>query len=289
MTRRIAIATCPEYAALSDDDRPIVLGLAAAGVDAEPAVWNAEVDWSRYDAVLLRSVWDYHLHALAFSAWLDLLDQRRIPCWNPTSLVRWNLDKHYLSDLAARGIPTVPTLWLEHEDRLTPEAAAARVLDTGWPDLVVKPAVSAGAWRTLRLGRDQVAGETGTFREMLAAGSVMAQPFMSEILAEGEWSLLFFGGAFSHAVIKRPRDGDFRVQWTHGGRQVPVTPPASVVAQAQEVLAAAPSAGLYARVDGVLREGRLILMELEQIEPYLYLADVPGSVDRFVQALRERL
>jgi glutathione synthase/RimK-type ligase-like ATP-grasp enzyme len=203
--------------------------------------------------------------------------------------VRWNLDKRYLRDLAARGVPIVPTLWIEPGDGTTPEEAVRRIAEAGWPELVVKPTVSAGAWRTLRLRREEVGGRLDWLRESLAAGGLMAQPFLPEIVREGEHSLLFFDGVLSHAVLKRPRDGDFRVQWAHGGREVPVTPAASTVAEARAVLDAAPSAGLYARVDGVLRDGRLLLMELEQIEPYLFLGGAPGSAERFVRALCARL
>ena len=153
----------------------------------------------------------------------------------------------------------------------------------------MKPTVSAGAWRTLRLRAHEVPDRTNYLREVLEGSSLMVQPFMPEILEEGEHSLLFFGGEFSHAVLKRAREGDFRVQWTHGGRHVPTAPTPSILSQARATLAAAPSPGLYARVDGVIRGGRLILMELEQIEPYLFFAEGPGSLHRFVRALCARL
>ena len=286
---RIAIATCAEYADLCEDDRPIVAALAAAGVDARPVPWRADVAWGDFAAVLLRSAWDYHLHAAEFSAWLDRLDRERVPCWNPTSLVRWNMDKRYLRDLAAKGVATVPTIWIDGSRGLSAEAAAAEIARANWPEVILKPTVSAGAWRTLRLRRDEVAGATAYLREALAAGGLMAQPFLPEILGAGELSMLFFDGAFSHAVVKRPKAGDFRVQWTHGGTEVATTPTASILDQARAALAAAPSPALYARVDGVVRDGRLILMELEQIEPYLYLAESDGGTDRFVRALRARL
>ena len=117
----------------------------------------------------------------------------------------------------------------------------------------------------------------------------MAQPFLPEVVEQGEWSLVFFRGEWSHAVVKRPREGDFRVQWTHGGRHAGVAPPAGLVEQARAALAAAPAPGLYARVDGVVRDGRFLLMELEQIEPYLFFGERPGSSDRFVEAILREL
>lgn len=287
MNPKIALATCREFPDLYPDDHPIVAGLAAAGVPAEPVIWNDDVDWSAYAAVVLRSTWDYHLDAGAFFGWLDRLDRTQVPCWNPTSLVRWNLDKRYLKELAGEGVATVPTLWIERG--VASDEAVERILATGWPDLVVKPSVSAGAWKTLRLARAGVEGQAAYLDDVLAEGTLMVQSFMPEIVNDGEFSFLFFGGEFSHAVVKRPRSGDFRVQWSHGGTQAPVTPSAALVLQARAALAAAPSIGLYGRVDGIVRNGRLILMELELIEPYLHLSDGPGAVDRFVRALLARL
>ena len=289
MTGPLAIATCAAYPDLVPDDRFLVGALAAAGIPSVPVRWGAPVDWTAYRAVLLRSPWDYFEHEAAFRAWLGTLERARVPCWNPVPLVRWNLDKRYLRDLAQRGVAIVPTLWLEPSDGLSPEAAAARIASTGWPEVVVKPTVSAGAWRTLRLRRDEVAGHAEHLRTVLADGGLMVQPFLPEIVSEGEYSFLYFGGEFSHAVLKRAKPGDYRVQWTHGGTHVPATPAAALLEQAHAVLAAAPSAGLYARVDGVVRGGRLLLMELEQIEPYLFFEQGPGSMDRFVAALRARL
>ena len=289
MTPRLAIATCAEYPELVDDDRPLLAALAARGIEAGPVDWRADGAWADCGAVLLRSVWNYYEHADEFGAWLARLERDGVHCWNPPALVRWNLDKRYLRDLAAKGVATVPTLWVDRTTHGSADAVAARILETGWPDLVLKPAISAGAWRTLRLRREDVAGQTPYLRRVLEDGDLMVQPFVPEILEDGEHSLLFFDGRFSHAVRKRARAGDFRVQWTHGGTQAPTTPPAALVAQARAVLDAAPSAGLYARVDGVVRDGRLILMELEQIEPYLYFAEAPGSLDRFADALRARL
>lgn len=287
MSDVLAIATCHHYPALTDDDIPLVAALLAAGIPSQPVVWNADASWSSYSAVLLRSPWDYFQHAEAFSAWLDRLDREGVACWNPTSLVRWNLDKKYLRDLEAKGVLLLPTLWIDQGT--PPEEAIARIADTGWADLVVKPTVSAGAWRTLRVRREEIRSQAPFLREILSESTLMAQPFAPEITRDGELSLLFFSGKYSHSVVKKAKSGDFRVQWTHGGTQEEYRAPASLITQAEAVLAAAPSAGLYARVDGILRDGRLVLMELEQIEPYLFFAQGPGSLDRFVAEVKARL
>lgn len=281
----LVIATCQEYPGLLDDDRPFVEHLARRGVAVRPVVWDAPHDLAGVRGVLLRSVWDYYQKPVAFRAWLDRLEREGVRCWNPVPLVRWNMDKHYLRDLAARGVPVVPTRWIEPEQAGEVEQALAEVAAEGWPEVVLKPAISGGAWRTHRVRRADLPGQGAAVRTILTESAVLVQPFLPEIAAQGEVSLLFFGGAFSHAVLKRPRPGDYRVQWSHGGGQVPWTPSAEVLAQARAVLAAAPEPGLYARVDGVLQDGRLVLMELEQLEPYLFFAEGPGSPARFAEAL----
>jgi glutathione synthase/RimK-type ligase-like ATP-grasp enzyme len=283
----LAIATCREFPVLLDDDQPIVAGLAAHGVVAETVLWDEPRDWTRYAGVLLRSVWDYYQRPTEFLAWLAQLEARGVRLWNPIPLVRWNADKRYLRDLEARGVRVPPTCWVEPGTSV--EQALSAIRATGWDDLVVKPSVSGGAWRTLRLRRAELDGARAHLAEVLRDSALLAQPFLPEIVRDGELSLLFFGGRFSHAVRKRPKAGDYRVQWSHGGTQAALTPPPALIAEARAVFAAAPSPGLYARVDGILRDGHLLLMELEQLEPYLFLAEVPGSAERFVGALLEQL
>lgn len=289
MRPRIALATCAEFPRLSDDDQALLPALAAAGIDAEIALWRGGAAWSRFDGVLLRSVWDYFECVPEFLAWLGSLEAGGVPCWNEPSLVRWNLDKRYLRDLEAKGIATVPTLWIDSAPPTSVPAALERIAAAGWEEMVLKPTVSAGAWRTHRVRRDALPEASGLVAEVLASSGLMVQPFLPEIVSDGEHSLLFFDGELSHAALKRPKPGDFRVQWAHGGSQVAETVPPSLVREARAVLEAAPSPGLYARVDGIVRDGRFLLVELEQIEPYLFLSQSSGAADRLARALLARL
>src|SRR4029077_9194837 len=143
-----------------------------------------------------------------------------------------------------------------------------------------------GTWRTTV---ETAARDQGRLDELLSAGDVMVQPLLSEVGDAGEWSLVFFGRRFSHAVLKRPAAGDYRVQWEFGGSAVSASPPAPLIADAERVIAAAPGVPLYARVDGVEREGRLVLMELELIEPHLFLSWGDGAAARLAGALRASL
>ena len=287
MTARLAIATCSAYPRLLEDDLPLVSALEARGVAVEVAVWDVPRDWTAFDAVLLRSVWDYYERPGEFFPWLAGLERAGVRTWNPPSLVRWNGDKRYLHDLAARGVAIPPTLVVP-EGTAVPEAQA-RVAAMGWDEVVVKPAVSGGAWRTHRLRAHQVAGAGAAFAEVLSGGALLAQPFLPEIEAEGEVSLVFFEGRYSHAVRKRAKPGDWRVQWTHGGTHVAMEPTPALLEQARAVLAAAPEPGLYARVDGIVRDGRLLLMELEQVEPFLFFGEGPAGAVRLAQAVALRL
>lgn len=283
---RVALVTCGSIPELNDDDRPLLTELWSLGIEAEPAIWDdPAVAWESYDAAVIRSAWDYHLTPAAFLAWLARLEALGLPVWNPAAVVRANLDKSYLKELAAAGVRVAPTEWVEKGSRADlDELLAAR----GWDDAVVKPSVSAGAFRTSRVRRGREGGQAA-LDEALAHADAMIQPFLPEIESEGEWSFIFLGGEFSHAVLKSPRAGDFRVQKEHGGRAERREPPPGLLIQARDAAVSGPRPWLYARVDGVRRGGELLVVELELIEPFLFLSYAPGAAKRFAEAIKARL
>jgi len=252
----IALATSEELPGLDSDDAPL---RAALGDEAEPAVWSDPgVDWSAYDAVLIRSVWDYFVRHEEFLAWVDRVP---IPMWNSADTIRWNSEKGYLRELEAAGVRTIPTAW----DGEVP-----------WDDAIVKPRVAGGSLGLRRARRG----------ERIELGW-MAQPFLPDIVSAGELSLVFFDGEFNHAIRKIPAEGDIRVQPEHGGRVEPAQPSADELAAAERVLAAAGRDLLYARVDFV---GDTMLIELEAIEPRFFFSYAPeGAERRLVEALRARV
>jgi len=283
--KRIALATSAKLPTLNDDDRLLIPALAELGLAAVPAVWDSpEMCWEEFQSVVVRSCWDYHHRREEFLAWVARLEHARVSVWNPPAVLRWNSHKGYLRDLAARGVPIVPTRWLE---RGTPVGLARLLRDAAWSDAVVKPAVSASAHGTWRTSFETASADQRQLDELLRAGDVMVQPFMSEVRDAGEWSFLFLGGRFSHAVLKRPGAGagDYRVQWEFGGTADAMVPPGNLVADAEAVMTAVPGNPLYARVDGVERDGRLVLMELELIEPHLFLGWDAGAPGRLAAAL----
>jgi len=285
---RVAFVTSEAYSTLSVDDRLAADALARIGVAVEPAVWtDPSGRWGGFDLVVIRSPWDYHRRAEEFGRWLDRMDAEAVPLWNPAALVRWNADKaSYLRELEGAGIPVVPT---ERVGRGRALELAAILDRRGWDEVVVKPAVSASAWGTWRASRATAAEADARAAEMLINGDLLVQPFVPEITTAGEWSMVFLGGRFSHAVVKRPADGDFRVQRHCGGSAEAASPPPHLLAAAGRALSAVRWPWLYARVDGVESAGRFLLMELEMIEPSLFLAHAPDAPQAFAEAIRSVL
>ena len=279
----VAFVTSHHLPDLTADDRLAVAALAQRGVSVTPTVWNDDsVDWPTFDAVVVRSTWDYHKHSQEFRAWIERLAVAGARLWNPASVLRWNMHKTYLQALERDGVPVVPTAWL----RQGSAATLRLVLDErGWQEVVIKPAISATAFRTWRVSMAEASDAHGRLMELLDAGDVMVQPFMREIQSEGEWSMIFFSGTFSHAVRKRPRDSDFRVQAEFGGTEAAETPSSDVLAAASRVLATVREPWLYARVDGVETARGFVLGELEMLEPSLYLGAHAEAPERFADAI----
>jgi glutathione synthase/RimK-type ligase-like ATP-grasp enzyme len=283
----VALATYAGAPDLAPDDRLLAAALERLGVRAAPAVWsNPAIDWRLFDAVVIRSCWDYHRRHGEFVSWLDDLDASRCRVWNPTAMVRWNSHKRYLADLADRGIATVPTRLVERDSSVS---AADVAREEGWARFVVKPAVSASAHETRAFATPLAAHDESVIQRVVTSGDVLVQPFVDEITTDGELSLLFFDGEFSHAAIKRTRDGDFRVQSEHGGTVAPVDVAPAIVAAARESLDVLDEVPLYARADGIGDGESFRLMELELIEPNVFLAASPGSADRFARAIVRRI
>jgi glutathione synthase/RimK-type ligase-like ATP-grasp enzyme len=286
--RQVAIATSSEYVHYHRDDASLIHAMPHAGLRPVACVWSdPNVVWEAFDAVLIRTIWDYYRRYPEFLAWLARLEAGGVRVVNPVPTLRWNADKRYLLDLETAGLPVIPT-------RLVESATLAELFALcGWNQLVLKPAVSAGAWDTLRLERTDSAGHEAEFARLRARHTLIAQPYMAEVADAGEWSLLFFGRDYSHAVLKRPAAGDFRVQEKHGGVIVPGEPSIALIDQATTIVRALPELGhrdcLYARVDGVEAGGRLLLMELELIEPQLFLAGAPQAGAHFARLLAAAL
>jgi glutathione synthase/RimK-type ligase-like ATP-grasp enzyme len=251
--------------------------LIAAGAAVEPLPWNDCGDLGRFDLALPLVAWGYHKD---YDRWLGLLARAKAGRWplvNPPDLLRWNGDKAYLMDLADAGVPTVPTLAVEACCDADIEEARRR-FGNDW--LVIKPPVSASAAGTHRIGPADDLPPDSRGRPMII------QPLIEDIARTGEFSLMLFDGEYSHAVVKRPKSGDFRVQEALGGVTLPSKAPPGAVELARQALAAAPAHAAYARVDIVPDdEGTLRIMELELIEPALFLDHAPDGGAAFTRAV----
>jgi glutathione synthase/RimK-type ligase-like ATP-grasp enzyme len=284
VTPRICFVTCRRWPQISESDRVAQRALEARGAVVEGRPWDEPAaEFDGFDAVVLRSNWEYHLDPDRFRAWLDGLERTGARIWNAPDLVRWNLSKRYLLALHAAGVPTVPAVLLDAGGR--PDDIAALMARHGWPRAVIKPEYGASSHDTRLItaatARDAAAAlERGTLR-----GPTLIQPFVEEIVTRGEWSLIFIDSVFTHAVLKRPAAGDFRVQPRLGGRVESGRPPHDVLAAAQTVMVALPHPPLYARIDGVETRDGFRIMEVEVNEPSLFFTHAPQAAERLADAI----
>ena len=283
--RRIALATSEDFPCLTHDDQALLQPLADRGIDAEPAVWSDPAyDWASCDMVVIRSCWDYHLRINEFLSWIKSLEMRNVPVWNRPATIRWNADKSYLRELEAKGISIVPTLWYEPGPAIS---LAEELRKACWEQAVIKPRISATAHRTKLIKADHAKEAQSLFDDLRSSPGVMVQKFMDAIVSQGEWSLMFFAGEFSHAVLKTPKSGDFRVQHDFGGKERIAQPPAFVLQAATEAVNSVGET-LYARVDGVVDGTNFCLMELELIEPALFLRESPCAAEKLADVIASR-
>ncbi|MBC3872521.1 ATP-grasp domain-containing protein [Undibacterium flavidum] len=286
-TLHLAVVTSADLPELFGGEKLLLPALSALKVRTSLCVWDDHsVDWQSFDAILIRCPWDYHEKLPAFLLWLDQLRTCGVQVINDLDTLQWNLNKKYLFELSQLQLPVIPSYCLSPNDQHTlPELMTLLAS----PELVVKPVQSAGAWRTLRVNADNCEQVNREFSAWRLEQEFLVQPFMPEIMREGEWSLIFFDGEYSHALIKRAKAGDFRVQSDHGGSVEAIEAPPAMRAQALEILQAVKSMPCYARVDGVLRDEQFLLMELELLEPELFLELDPQAPQRFARAIVQRL
>ncbi|MFZ0428349.1 MAG: hypothetical protein WAO20_09550 [Acidobacteriota bacterium] len=266
------------------DDELAVGPLARLGWNVEFVSWRQrDTDWDRFDLVVIRSTWDYQKDPALFLSVLESIERSRARLENPLSLVRWNLRKTYLKELQGRGVEIVPTRWCRGVD---PDRLASLYDEFGVDELVLKPVIGANADHAFRIRRDGVEDSVARLEASYAGGQYLAQPFMDNVVSEGEYSLFYFGGELSHVILKTPRESDFRVQEEHGGLIQRAGPSKALVDAGGRAMSALSVMPLYGRVD-LVRAPRDVfqVMELELIEPALYFRMDPQSPDRFARTL----
>lgn len=269
------------------DDELLGEALAAQGLRAERVDWaDPSVDWSQYRAAMFRSTWDYFDRFDEFSAWLRRTEAL-VPMLNESATVWWNLDKHYLGDLSNRGVPTVPSRFIEAGDA---RPLAALLDEYGWSEAVMKPCIAGAARHTHRVSEANAASVDTQLAPLRAREAFILQPFVASILTEGELTLVVIDGRVTHAVRKRAKTGDFRVQDDHGGSWTEWVPSAEEIEFAERAISVCSPTPVYGRVDMVRGDdGALLLMELELIEPELWLRTHPAAAQRLARGIADRV
>jgi glutathione synthase/RimK-type ligase-like ATP-grasp enzyme len=282
----IALATSYEFSNLIEDETPLVAALEQRGIKVTPVVWDSpEISWTAYDLIIVRNIWDYYRQPQTFVAWLDYLESKQVRIYNPIPLLRWNMNKQYLSQLSQAGIRIQPSVFVRHIS----QNLAQTLAEKGWQDAVIKPLISGSGENTWRINPTNAADYQMQFDFIQARFGAMIQAYTPQISTEGEYSLVFFNGEFSHAVLKRPMPNGFFVQSEHGGSTNPITASPEIIVQAKAALDATKAITgiipIYARIDGFLHDGAFVLMELECIEPELFLRYDKNSGERFAAVI----
>lgn len=270
--KKIAFVTSVDQPDFAEDDILLVNALKSKNVTSIAAPWDDKrTRWEDFDLILIRSCWNYFKKVDEFETWLKDMKKGDFPVFNSIDTVSWNMNKKYLEELRLKNIDIPDTIWL---DKLPAnyQGLIEMLANKKWKKIVIKPCVSAGSFQTITATLETLETEVDSLREVEYKGGIILQEFAQEIVEQGELSLIYFDNLFSHAVMKRPKIGDFRVQSQFGGSVELLHPDKKLLSQTNRIMDTIGNEKvLYARVDGFLKDGKFILMELELIEPNLFL------------------
>jgi len=293
----ITILTCKAYLAPNEPSQytdNILLeyhllkdALENIGLSVNRKSWDdPNYDWSQSKAVVFRTIWDYFERFEEFWSWLKRIEDKT-QLINSMSLIKWNIDKSYLFDLEQSGIPIVPSVLVKKGQTQSLRDLAN---EKNWTDLVVKPTIAGGAYLTYKYDFDKLNQVQGDFDALVSARDMLVQGYLPTITSRGEASLMVFGGAFTHSILKRAKFGDYRVQDDFGGSVHPYDQTPEEVSLAQDVMAQCDSVPAYGRVDIVWNEqGQPLVSELEIIEPELWVRNAPWAAENFARAVAKQL
>lgn len=242
------------------------------------------VQWEQYDAVILRTCWNYHKHIQDFTEWVDRVEISGANLWNHSSIIKWNINKRYLFDLSEHGVAIVSSELIQKKSAVV--SIENTIRKNGWNDVVIKPVFGSSAHNIFRFQARNISLIKSDLDLVLKDSEMILQPFIPEIVEYGEYSFIFFNKIYSHAVLKLPQRGDFRTQPSFGGTEHVVHPADQLVMQARKMLTGISDELLYARVDCVNIGGKLYLIELELTEPYLFFELNQEAPARFISALK---
>lgn len=278
---KIALLTCRDRPDIYKKEQMLRLEISPT-LDVTIEIWNdPSVDWASFDCLIFRTVWDYFEYPKEFAAWLEKIEGLNIRTLNPLSIIKRNQHKFYLKDLQNQGIDIIPTVFIPHNTGLD----LSFLKENNWEKAVIKPAISGASYMTTLFSQGEITTIETEYKPISLERDLLIQPFMPEIQEMGELSILFFKGKYSHAVLKKPKGEDFRVQSQFGGQYQAYFPNDSVIQTAENIIKTFGGDLLYARVDGILKEGQFLLMELELIEPDLYFDYAPDARKNYLEAL----
>ncbi len=279
---KIAILTCEKLPDLNPEDQNIIVELAKHNIVAKAVIWDDKtVNWTDFDYLIFRNTWDYFEKETEFKIWLDQIEKLGIKTLNPIAIIQQNIHKFYLRDLQKLGVTILPTVFIDKTNHLD----LTELIPSHWKRAVIKPAFSAGSYLTEVFDVSEIQVINEKYKSIATEKELLLQEFMPEIQTIGETSFIFFNKKFSHAVNKKPVDGDFRVQSLFGGQYTLVQPNTTLIEKAQKIVNTFPDHLLYARVDGIIMNSELHLMEIECIEPDLYFNLSENALQRFVNAI----
>lgn len=287
MQKRVAFLSTDNLENFFTYDKLLIEPMKNIGWIAEEISWRKEnVNWSDYNSVIVRSTWDYQNDSEKFISVLEKINNVS-HLENDLDLMKWNMNKNYLFGLEQKGVKIVDTIW---EKSFNINLADEYFEKLNTDEIIIKPNISANADNTFRLTREKLNKNLGQLEKIFASREFMVQPFLKNIIDEGEYSLFFFNGKFSHSVLKKPKENDFRVQEEHGGNIQPFKVSSELILIAENIIKKLSTIPLYGRVDLVrTKENEFALIELELIEPSLYLNKDNKSPFRFVKAFEEKL
>lgn len=286
MNKKAALLSMDSLENFHTYDKLLIEPMITLGWVAEEVSWqNEKVNWADYDAVIVRSTWDYQNDAEKFIKVLEIINSVSY-LENDLDLMKWNMNKNYLFQLKQKGITIVDTIW---EKSFNPVLANNYFERLDTDEIIIKPNVSANADNTFRLSKEKLKEQSSNLEKIFAQREFMVQPFLNNIIDEGEYSLFFFDGKFSHSVLKKPKEKDFRVQEEHGGNIQAIKASSDMIMIAENIIKKLSTIPLYGRVDLVrTKQNEFALMELELIEPSLYLNKDVDAPLRLSKAFVER-
>lgn len=270
-----------------DENQMLSEILSELKVSHEIVSWSdPDVNWEQFSLLLIKSTWDYFDYYPEFLAWIDKMKNLGIPSLNNMETILWNSSKRYLLEIESKGFPVIAGMVLEEGLPVSKEKITPKINSETW---VVKPLVSGGAKNTLKIKASEWELHADKIQTWVNEEAFLVQPFVPEVEKVGEYSLIFFNGKFSHAVLKTPASKDFRVQHYFGGTIKSIDPSETMLASCQDMVNEFATESLYVRVDGVEINGSFHLMELEMIEPYLFLGLSEQAPLNYKNAIAERI